>query len=67
MMLKLAVKCLIRLSTNFRGLLGDDIKVFDVLLEIYKLFRLHPPETLKVKKRNFGLIFLGRSTKYKGL
>jgi hypothetical protein len=48
MLLKLAVKCLVRLSSNFKNLAGEDVRVFDILLEIYKLFKLHPPESLKV-------------------
>jgi len=48
MMLKLAVKCLVKLSASFKSLITEDIKVFDVLIEIYKLFKLHPPENLKV-------------------
>ena len=48
MLLKLTVKCLVRLSGNFKNLVGEDVRVFDVLLEIYKLFKLHPPETLSV-------------------
>lgn len=48
MLLKLAVKCLVKLSSNFKSFITEDIKVFDLLIEIYKLFKLHPPENLKV-------------------
>ena len=57
MMLKLTVKCLVKLSGSFKSLVTEDVKVFDVLIEIYKLFKLHPPETLKV-------IFLFEKTFY---
>ncbi len=56
MLLKLTVKCLVRLSLNFKNLVGEDVRVFDILLEIYKLFKLHPPESLKVNRKTL-LIF----------
>lgn len=41
MMLRLTLKCLDRLSGI---VLGDDVNVFSLLLEIYKFFKFHPPE-----------------------
>jgi len=52
MMLKLTVKCLVKLSGSFKSLVTEDVRVFDVLIEIYKLFKLHPPETLKEDQPN---------------
>lgn len=57
MLLKLAVKCLVRLSVNFKNLVGEDVRVFDILLEIYKLFKLHPPESLKVIYQEIFVIY----------
>ena len=48
MLLKLVTKCLVKLSSNFKNFITEDVKVFDLLIEIYKMFKLHPPENLKV-------------------
>ena len=48
MSLKLTVKCLVRLSASIKNLMSQDVRVFDVLIELYKLFKVHPPEQLKV-------------------
>ena len=48
MILKLGVKCLVRLSSKFKSIDTEDIRVFDLILELYKIFKCHPPENLRV-------------------
>lgn len=57
MMLRLTLKCIERLiqaSTN------EDIDVFSLLVEIYKFFKLHPPENLVVNK----LLIIGWNSEF---
>ena len=46
MIIRLILKCVERVIAN----LGHDenVRVFEILLEIYKFFKLHPPESLVV-------------------
>ncbi len=43
----LILKCLERMLATVKS--TDDIKVFEILIELYKFFKTHPPENLIVK------------------
>ncbi len=47
---RLALKCVDRmLNASDEKELAEDIKPFEILIELHKFFRSHPPEKLNVK------------------
>jgi hypothetical protein len=49
MMFVLILKCIERILNNIKD--ASLIKTFEILLELYKFFKNHPPEDLTVKKK----------------
>ena len=48
MFYRLVIKCIERIKNFFLSQKNGDFKIFDILLELYKFFKTHPPENLEV-------------------
>ena len=56
MLFLLILKCMERLLANIKN--PNEIKQFEILLELYKFFKNHPPENLIVINFNYYFLYL---------
>ena len=48
MYLRLLIKCLQQIMRALKHEDSESVRIFDLLLELYKIFKTHPPESLAV-------------------
>ena len=48
MYIRLLLKCLQQIMRTLKSEDSESVRIFDLLLELYKIFKSHPPESLSV-------------------
>lgn len=63
MLLRLCIKCIERILNNYNLKDTESFNAFNVLLELYKFYKQHPPENLEVYLENIKKNFFKKILK----